>query len=223
MPQCDHCGYISDTSGAAMELCPHCRRVLPVESDALQSSWVDVARVTNLAEAGFLSDELIGLDIDARIHQTDDFSELHGGWKTHYLIRVPSELAQEAATRIRSHVTEAAAEREAGDLHAYGGEDHQIDPAYWRPVALVVLAGVASFVLGRQTAVPPLDPPPAPDSLAATVGALGRSFTTDAAPGAPRHRLSFDRPRRIWRLDVDVNGDGQFDTQRQFRASGAPR
>jgi hypothetical protein len=185
--------------------------------------WVDVARVANLAEAGFLSDELIGLDIDARVHQTDDFNELHGGWKTQYLIRVPAEFAKEAATQIRSYVVDAEAERDTDSGFSFSGDAGQLDPAYWRPVVLVVLAGVASFVLGRQTAVPPTDPPPAPDSLAAAVGAISRPFLTDATPGSPRHRLSFDRPRRVWRLDIDTNGDGLFDMQRQFTASGAPR
>jgi hypothetical protein len=224
MTQCTYCGFHTEyLTGTALELCPQCGRTLPETSAAPNREWVDVARVTNLAEAGFLSDELIGLDIDARVHQTEDFSELHGGRKTHYLIRVPAECAQEAAAQIRSHVVEAAAEREADDRFGEIGEAGQFDPAYWRPVALVVLAGMASFVLGRQTAVPPVDPPPAPDSLAAAVGAVGRSFLTETTPGSPRHRLTFDRPRRVWRLDVDINGDGVFDTQRQFSANGAAR
>jgi hypothetical protein len=222
MPHCPTCGFDSQfLSNHASESCPKCGQGFATVRGNENVPSVNVARVSNLAEAGFLSDELIGLDIDARIYQTEDFSEF-GGWKTHYLIRVPTGVAQQAAAQIRSHVVEAEAEQEDAPFNV-SSDAGQLDPAYWRPVALVVLAGVASFVLGRQTAVSRFDPPPAPDSLAAEVDAIGRVFVTEAIPGAPRHRLSFDRPRRVWRLDVDVNGDGIFDVQRQFSASGAPR
>jgi hypothetical protein len=223
MPTCTYCGFNTDVRpGRAVDNCPKCGRALASAPTAPSFAWVDVARVSNLAEAGFLSDELIGFDIDARVHQAEDFSELHGGWKTHYLIRVPAEFAQQAATQIRSHVAESAAEAEAESFDD-NSEPGPIDPAYWRPVVLVVLAGVTSFVLGRQTAVPPIEPPPAPDSLAAAVGAVNRPLMTEPAAGGPRHRLSFDRPRRIWRLDIDANGDGVFDSQQQFSPTGAPR
>jgi hypothetical protein len=223
MLTCTYCGFNSDVrSGPAADVCPKCGRTLSATHASASFTWVDVARVSNLAEAGFLSDELIGFNIDARVHQAEDFSELHGGWKTHYLIRVPAEFAQQAATRIRSHAAESAAEAEAEGGNDFA-EFSPSDPANWRPIVLVVLAGVASFVLGRQTAVPPVEPLPAPDSLAAAVGAVGRPFVTDAGNGSPRHRLLFDRPRRIWQLDIDANGDGVFDSRRQFSPTGDAR
>jgi hypothetical protein len=62
-------------------VCPYCADELPRQST---DQWTDVARVTNLAEAGFLSDELIGLGIDARIYQLEEFSAVTDRWATVY-------------------------------------------------------------------------------------------------------------------------------------------
>ena len=45
--------------------------VLAQSADAID--LVNVARVANLAEAGFICDELIGLGMEAQIHQLEDF------------------------------------------------------------------------------------------------------------------------------------------------------
>jgi len=221
MKNCPHCAYSLDTPfGHSLNACPNCLTNLPASAAI---SWVDVARVTNLAEAGFLSDELNGLDIDARIHQADDFSELHGGWKTHYLIRVPSEMAPAAADQIRVHAGESAAETDAANTFGFTNDAGPVDLAYWRPMAVIVLAGVASFVLGRQSAITQADRLPPPDSLAAAVGAIGRPFVTEVPAGSPRHRIHFDRRRRTWHFESDRNGDGTFEVQRQFQSTGAAR
>ncbi len=199
--------------------CPHCHARL---RGTASSEWADVARVTNLAEAGFLSDELHGLDIEARVYQCDDFSEMRGGWSTTYLIRVPAGAAQQAASHIRTYAADAAAEDELAAREVrFTREAGPIDPAYWRPVAVVVLAGVASFVLGRQTALPEAHRRLHSDSLATAVDQVGQPFYTEASPGRPRYRLSLDKPNRVWNLDLDFNGDGVYDTRRQLESSAA--
>jgi hypothetical protein len=205
-------------SQVAAYTCPVCAaRLRPQPA----GDWVDVARLTNLAEAGFLSDELNGMDIDARVHQSDEFCETSGGWGTSYLIRVPSEMAQDAAARIRSHVADSADEDSPSNHLGYTSDAGPVDPAYWRPVAVVVLAGVASFVLGRQTVMPEVQRRSSHDSLSAAVDAIGRPLVSEARPGQARHRLAFDRPRQVWYLDVDRDGDGSYDARRQFQTSGA--
>jgi hypothetical protein len=218
-PQCAKSFEVSPEQKAPY-VCPSCEaRQRPQAATA----WIDVARVTNLAEAGFLSDELSGLDIEARVYQSDEFSELAGGrWSTTYLIRVPSEAAQEAAARIRCCVADMAADEDADrDAVRFTSEAGPIDPAYWRPVAIVVLAGVASFVLGRQTAMPEAHRRPQRDSLAAAVDGIGRPLVSESSPGQPRYRLTHDRPRQVWYLDLDRDGDGTYDSRRQFESSGA--
>lgn len=199
--------------------CPFCGAELPSN---LASSWVDVARVSNLAEAGFLTDELTGQGIDARVFQADEFSGLSGGWATAYLIRAPSSMAQQAAAQIRRHLADDSAEDDAvAPRFGFANESGPVDPTYWRPVAIIVLAGVASFVLGRHSAVPEAPRRESQDSLSAVVDAIGQPLVTESPPGQPRHRLFYDRRSRTWNLDTDRDGDGQFDSRRQFHASGA--
>src|SRR4051794_24641159 len=81
--------------------CPNCGGAIKVPEPA---PWADVARVSNLAEAGFLTDELVGIGFEARIHQLDDFNALSDRWTSLYLIRVPAEQAEEAAAQIQQYL-----------------------------------------------------------------------------------------------------------------------
>jgi hypothetical protein len=183
---------------------------------------VDVARVTNLAEAGFLTDELVGLGIDARIHQLEEFGALTDRWETVYLIRVPSDSAREAAARIREHLVEDAEEADTAVMgFRFSADSQAIDPLLWRPVALVVLAGVASFLLGQRFSEPNVERRLPRGSLSTAVGAVGRPFVTESAPGQTRYRLSFDGRRQNWLLDTDRDGDGIYDSRQQFPAHAA--
>jgi hypothetical protein len=184
--------------------------------------WTAVARVGNLAEAGFLSDELIGRGIDARVYQLDDFSAVHDGWQAQYLIQVPAGEAVDAATHIREHVRQDAADGD-DDVPLFRAHERgpSADPLFWRAVALVVLAGTASFVLGQHLSDQDGERRPAGESLASAISAIGRPLTTAPSPNQPRFRLSFDRQREGLLLEADRDGDGRYDSRRQFQASGA--
>jgi hypothetical protein len=183
-------------------------------------SWIDVARVSNLAEAGFLTDELVGMGIDARIYQLEQFSAVSDGWGTVWLIRVPRESGQRAAARIREHLAEEAAEPEPIGFR-FSADAAQMDPLFWRPVALVVIAGVASFLLGQRFSDEHVERRPPRGSLSSAVGAIGRPLVTEPAAGRPRHRLSLDRRREVWYFDTDRDGDGRYESRQLFQASGA--
>ena len=221
-----------------MHVCPHCantlefapfqdaRRVCPYcGADTSHDSapqWLDVARVTNLAEAGFLTDELVGLGIDARIYQLEEFSALTDRWATAYLIRVPSESAHKAAAHIRQHLADEGAEAEAPAMgFRFSADSPTIDPLFWRPVALVVLAGVASFVLGQRFSEQNVERQPPRGSLETAVGTIGRPLATEPEPGRPRFRLSLDDRRETWYLEADRDSDGHYESRQQFQASGA--
>jgi hypothetical protein len=201
-------------------VCPYCADELPRQST---DQWTDVARVTNLAEAGFLSDELIGLGIDARIYQLEEFSAVTDRWATVYLIRVPGRVAREAAAQIRTHLAEEPEDADAGALgFRFAAAGQSVDPLLWRPMAMVVLAGVASFLLGQRFSEQNVDRRPLRGgSLTTAVGAIGRPFVSEPAPGEPQYRLSLNRRHEIWYLDTDRDGDGVFDTRHQFQASAA--
>jgi hypothetical protein len=186
-----------------------------------EQSWTDVARVPNLAEAGFLSDELVGMGIEAHVYQLEEFSALSDRWASVWLIRVPRDQAQQAAAYIRQHLAEEAAEPDASAMgFRFSADTAQVDPLFWRPVALVVLAGVASFLLGQRFSDEHVERRPPRGSLSSAIGAIGRPLITEPAAGQPRHRLSLDRGREIWYFDTDRDGDGRYESRQLFQASG---
>src|SRR6476661_11224074 len=146
---CPNCAtsYDASRSHGARRTCPCCGGAIN-EQDLVR--WTNVARVANLAEAGFLTDELVGMGIDARIHQLDDFNAVSDRWTSLYLIQVPSENAEEAAAQIQRHRDDDV--RNQGDIDSHPGplSSQLMDPLFWRPVALIVLTSIASFVIGQQ-------------------------------------------------------------------------
>jgi hypothetical protein len=186
------------------------------------AAWVNVARVTNLAEAGFLSDELMGLGIETRVYQMNELGGATHQWSTAYLIQVSPVLAHEAAAQIRRYMADESIDEEpVFDAFGLTAADRPADPVYWRPVAMIVLAGVASFALGRQSAVPESQRRPARDSLATAIESIGRPLVSEPTDVEPRHRLSYDRQSKTWSLDTDRNADGVYESRRKFHAAAA--
>jgi hypothetical protein len=217
---CQHCATSIDSIrfSASRRTCPNCGGSVTQEEPV---SWTDVARVANLAEAGFLTDELVGLGIAARIHQFDNFNALNDRWNSLYLIQVPLENAEEAAAQIQRHRDDDV--RNQGDDQSYPLplSSRVMDPLFWRPVALIVLTGIASFVVGQRLSGQNAGRPLASDSLPSTANQIGRPFVTEPTAGKPRYRLSFDSRRQAWSLDTDRDNDGRYDSRRQFHATGA--
>jgi hypothetical protein len=202
----------------ARHTCPNCGETIEKRDLA---PWTNVARIANLAEAGFLTDELVGLGFDARIHQLDDFSALNDRWLSLYLIQVPSENAEEAAAQIQRHRDDDLRNQGDDQSHPLPLSSQVMDPLFWRPVALIVLTGIASFVIGQRLSGQNAARPVASNSLSSTVNQIGRPFVTEPAAGRPRHRLSFDSRQQAWSLETDRDNDGHFDAHRQFHATGA--
>jgi hypothetical protein len=224
MHVCTQCATPVDLSrlGTDRQTCPDCGGLLREEAER---PWTAVARVKNLAEAGFLSDELVGLGIDARIHQLNEFSAISDRCAPLYLIRVPTGMAHEAAARIRQYLAEEESDGEPeAATFCFSTHDQSSDPLLWRPVAIVILAGVASFVLGQRFSEQKeqkAERRPPRNSLAAAVEAIDRPFETEPVPGRPRYRLTFDRRREAWSLDSDRESDGVYDSTQAFPASSA--
>jgi hypothetical protein len=155
----------------------------------------------------------------------EEFSAISDRWASLYLIRVPTGKAHEAADRIRQYLADEEAEREPETATFYlATHDQSSDPLLWRPVAVVILAGVASFILGQrfsESKEQKLERRPLRNSLAAAVDAIDRPLVTEPVPGRPRYRLTFDRRREAWSLEIDRDGDGVFDGRRAFSAAGA--
>lgn len=202
---------------AAAGECPQCGSRLVRDEP---KRWINIARVANLAEAGYLVDELLGEDIDARIYQSEDFSAATDRWQVSYLIQSPPEDAQSAAETIRRHLAEMDAYPEPNAGDPWSDYRPALDPFMWRPVALVVLAGMASFVLGQRFAADRDSRPPR-NSLPRAVSAIGRPLVTEPAPGEPRHRLYYRWREQAWYLDTDADADGRYESQQRFQAADA--
>jgi hypothetical protein len=184
-------------------------------------SWTSIARITNLAEAGFLTDELVGSGIEARIHQLDDFNALIDRWTSLYLIQVASGDVDQAAARIQRYRDEDVRNDPDDESQQQPLSGLIMDPQFWRPVALIMLASIASFVVGQRLSGQNGGRPMASNSLPSKVNQIGRPFVTEPAAGQPRYRLSFDSRQKAWSLDIDRDNDGRYDSRQQFSASGA--
>jgi hypothetical protein len=215
MHYCEQCARSVEPvePNRSSQICPRCGASLKLVE---QDGWTNVARLTSLAEAGFLTDELSGGGLEARVYAAESFSATNDRWTASYLIQVPTASAHEATAVIRRRLAEDQyTDEELADYYA------EPDGPHWRSAALVLMAGAMCFVLGQQFArhEEQLAPLPA-NSLPATVGAIGRPLFTEPAPGEPRHRLSYEWRQQAWLLETDADGDGRYELRRQFHAQG---
>jgi hypothetical protein len=152
----------------------------------------------------------------------DDFNALSDRWTSLYLIQVPTEYAEEAAAQIQQHRDDDVRSRQGEeDSPPFSLSNQVMDPHFWRPVALIVLTGVACFVIGQRLSGQNAVRPMASNSLPTVANQIGRPFVTEPAVGKPRYRLSFDSRRQAWSLETDRDNDGHYDTRQQFHATGA--
>lgn len=222
MPACTDCGLSFDPAifGQASSACPHCGRSLA--ADAGGKKWHNAARVASLAEAGYLVNLLGTSSVTARIFEDRSFSAMAGVWNHAYVIQVPSEQVSQAAILLRQEA--AAAVMEDGD-DAWSDSKRVEDETlvFWRPVALMALAGVASFVVGHRFATQSGDGQERPyaESLVAAMEQLGRPLITEPRGDGARHRFVYHRHQRAWYVQGDRNGDGHYESIREFRGQAA--
>jgi hypothetical protein len=197
----------------------------PSTYDPDSGPWIDVARVANLAEAGFIVDELIGLGFQARVHQVDEFSAVIDRWSAQYLIRVPEEFAAAAADHIGQYLSEEPVSRATilQRLRESVQNVPQEQSPSWRPVAVIMLVRVASFLLGHQYSDQAAPRRPSSPDLSIAVARVGRPFSSEPAANQPRYQLSFDERQQLWTLGADRDHDGVIESSQQFTTTGAAR
>ncbi len=216
MSYCPQCLRLVDDAEFAGgdTICPHCQG----DDFAEGSAWGNAARVTNLAEGGYLVSLLESEGIDARLVQSDSFDALGGSWRSGYLLQV----AQDELERARPLLIEEAAEAE-GEESAWGpnGEPLDIEPdpmVIWRPVALMAIAGVATLWYGAahwNERHPPHRVPSAVD-LATAMDSIGEPFVIENGRGTLQHRLWYSAAHKRWFLESDTDNDGRLDRRREF-------
>lgn len=197
-----------------------------VVADGVDSAfWVDVARVANLAEAGFIVDELAGMGLPARVHQLNEFSAATDRRSAQYLIRVPEDFGSAAAIHVEQYLSEDPPGKRT--LLQKLREQVQVLPrdqsTSWRPALVVTLVGVTSFLLGHQVSEQGSSRQVRSNELTSAFSAVGRPFTSEPAANQPGYRLSFDGDLHLWTLGIDRDHDGVYESSQQFTASGAAR
>jgi hypothetical protein len=181
--------------------------------------WIDVARLANLAEAGFLVDELIGLGLKARIHQLEEFNAATDRSTRAYLIQVPREVAQDAASHIQKYLFEDDEDhRPVLDAFRFQMGRSSEDLVSWRAMTLLTIAGVIGFAFGQSFSQTPV-PRNRPKELSAALRSIGRPFMTVPSANQPQFRLSFDDASGEWTVDSDADRDGVFEISRRFSGS----
>lgn len=236
MPTCHHCRKTFDaTEDRQSAVCPYCRAVVDPEQP---TEWVAVARCASVAEAGYLANVLSAEGIETHIEQHDSFSAIDGSWVSVFLLQTPAADAEHAADRIREQIARdesepSYAQTSGPPVDSYGRastaapgpmdqEESQLGPTTtdWRPLALILFAGAAIFVIGfqfREARIHRATPSDGQTMLRA-LEKIDRPFVSQPRPGDTRRfRLLFDRRRRVWYLELDRNGDGRYEERRSFR------
>lgn len=225
MMYCPHCCRPMPelASSRAARLCPQCAKAQGTaeqRGSALEEgdpgTWVNAARVSNLAEAGYLVSLLEEEAIAARLVESPSFDATSGAWRNSYLLQVDPEQLEQARPLLHSEAAEADSE---GPY--WNGEEEEPDPmVVWRPVALMALAGVATLWYGATHWAE--QRPPRPEQsmvdLARAIDDIGQPFVVVDGEGNLVHRLSYQARTQRWLLESDHNGDGIVDRTRTFDA-----
>jgi hypothetical protein len=209
MRRCKFCHRNFNTSADGM--CPFCGKALAAESEA---NWTSVARLANLAEAGFFSQMLADEGIASQIRQHDDFSALDGSWSSVYVMQVPQIDAQRATERIRQELASGSTEELAQTIKP----ETAGATATWKPVALMLFAGSLAYLAGQNVPrhegqVPHND---SRASLWDAVRQIETPLVSEPVADGARFRLSYDRGHSVFLLEEDRDGDGRYDRRRAF-------
>ena len=219
MAYCRNCGCsVADMKPHA--LCERCEASSAAVADA--DDWVPIARMANLAEAGFLCELLISKDVPAKLDQLNDFSTVDGSWQTLFILRVPPDLRTRATDLLRDEVATFNAEE---------NDDNSRDTAHSETIrsmprpriasvagSLLLLAMVAmsSYAAGRAMGRPSRGPAIS-SKLWQAISETNQPLIAIWPDGKLQRRLRFDRDRQTLILEDDRDGDGRFDSRREFR------
>lgn len=211
---CHHCRHeFENRERAATAICPECRSEVRVPQP---TEWVSVVRTASLAEAGYLAHELEAGGFESQVKQHDSFSALDGSWSTLFLIQVPAEQAQHSADHLRSHL----ADPDISTPLTSAEDGPERGTVIWRPLALMIVAGATVLLIGhkmRELRVRQQEPP-SRAGLLTVLEQIDRPFVSVNQDHAPnRFRLIFSRHGQVWRLQEDMDGDGQYDREWRFR------
>jgi hypothetical protein len=184
--------------------------------------WVAIARMGNLAEAGFLSELLDSKGIPSHLERRENFSAVDGGWSAQFVLRVPPDYHERALDLLRNEVADYHAEEDADDR--FDAEPVSILDVMRRLrgipiIGLFLLLGmvaISAYAAGKATRN--LAPrAPVQPGLWQALTETSIPYVAVTRDGRLRRSLHYDERERKLILQIDTDDDGRFDRRREFR------
>lgn len=182
MRRCPHCRMAFPPIHRPQDPCPACG-LLP----AAEQEFQPIARLTSLAEVGYLADVLEAESIETAIVHHSEFDAVSGTWTTFYLLKTPAAATETAIEIVR-------AELEGREEVDWPEEEPSSSPgagrSSWTPLMLVLVAGGIAYCAGRTGAERPL--PTATPPLWQALRESELPLESSSPGGQVRRRLRFD-------------------------------
>jgi hypothetical protein len=212
--------------------CPHCGKPL-AEDDfpAVPASksvapggkspggpWADVARVTNLAEVGYLAEVLENHGVAVQLERRDEFTGQNGNVFPWYVVRVPASEASRAAELLQQEVERTGADP-TEDVEDLAAPRVPLAPllatgsSVWISILAVLVVGGIAYGAGRGWFEFAGD---GSRSLWETLVETPGTLEYRSPPGAARREVRFEGDANRAVIDDDLDGDGRFDRRRVF-------
>lgn len=209
--------------------CPKCKLVLP-EKDPVPAycsgcgmklqgvqDWVSIARMANLAEAGYMADYLSQQEIATDITQENDFNAAAGAWLSSFMVRVSQDDA-ESTRRLLTTGEYGEEDQLTDDWQRMAGSGAGFLP--WATIKwiffVLVAVGLAYLAMDLQRQQPGPGQEAEADSLEEFMSRQPGPWVHHDHNGV-RSELYFNPEQNSVMLEQDRDRDGVTDHYRTFQ------
>jgi len=177
-----------------MKKCPNCNHLLhtaeSADADSTCRDWQSIARISTIAEAGYLAHSLQSQGLAARVVESPSFNAAGGARSQGYVLQVDPFARDEALAFLEAEALEANSE---GDFERDPRSCSSSIPAGYRIVGLLALASFAGFWMGGPRQPLAVDTPRVPArELADRIDSVGRPLETVDPMTGNQHRIQYD-------------------------------
>ena len=215
--QCPQCSLMLAETDKLPEVCTRCGADLSDLQKALD--WIPIARISNLAEAGYLVDLLTDCNIASDITEENEFNAAAGAWYSLFVLRVAEEdadPARSALARGEYGEEESALEEQWQQVGTGGLVNSSTQFLKWA-LLLIVIAGLATMIVNdNQQPVQPGQPADA-ESFHEFLAQHPGPWMFESESGV-QSQLYFNAFQNYLIIKQDRDGDGTLEYQRTFQA-----